>query len=739
MKIGKRIMQGPKYRKISTKIGIIITATLLIVFAILSILTISMSSRSSNRDIHAELTNLAQANGTQVQGILNSASRQSLAMQDYILNAYDQGKPVISSPENVKLKSAVYGTEMSDLRIEVENYLIKSMSSAVAADKDIIGFGVFFEPGKFEENIQNYALYVNREEAAAKKAEAFGNYSDFSTKEYYGPAKETKKPYFTKPAPYKGTNMITAVYPIIYKDEFMGAIVADIDVGRFSKITTTSENFNTLYVEILTSDFTTVYDSAFPDDMGHNLSEFVKNPEEMKNITNQAAAGNAFSCTGVRNDGEKVTRFFYPINAEGTNWWAETVLETSDLNKNTNQLMAAIVIISILSLVAVVGIVIMVLKKALKPIDGVVSAATKIASGDLDIQIETKSNDEIGVLSGTFLQMAENLKTIIEDINYLLGEMSRGNFRISTRHEEKYIGDYHEILTAMRAINRNLSSTLTEINTASDEVSTGAEQVSVSAQVLSQGATEQASSVQELTATISEISQNIRQNADDAQKASKLSEEAGTEIEESSRNMQQLMAAMEEITNISGQIGKIIKTIDDIAFQTNILALNAAVEAARAGEAGKGFSVVADEVRSLSGKSAVAAKNTTVLIESTASAIQKGRILADKAAESLRIVVDTTKSVDGKIQKIAKSSEEGAFAVTQVAAGLEQISAVVQTNSATAEESAAASEELSGQAQMLKNLVNGFKLRDKEGRMESAEESSGPAEVVDNQVTHSKY
>lgn len=231
------------------------------------------------------------------------------------------------------------------------------------------------------------------------------------------------------------------------------------------------------------------------------------------------------------------------------------------------------------------------------------------------------------------------------------------------------------------------------------------------AQALSQGATEQAASVEELTATIVEVSDDLKNSAAGAHHARQLSEEAGQDVAANNSQMQSLMAAMKEISQTSHEIGKIIKTIDDIAFQTNILALNAAVEAARAGASGKGFAVVADEVRNLAGKSAEAAKNTTALIESTLSAIETGRTLTNGTADSLDRVVEKTHRVDEQVRQIAEDMEREAYAVQQIAAGVDQISAVVQTNSATAEESAAASEELAGQASLLKEQIGRFQLK----------------------------
>ena len=228
---------------------------------------------------------------------------------------------------------------------------------------------------------------------------------------------------------------------------------------------------------------------------------------------------------------------------------------------------------------------------------------------------------------------------------------------------------------------------------------------------MSQGATEQASSIQELAASITEISNQVNQNAENAENASKKATNVGDQIISSNEHMQEMTSAMKEISEKSSQIGKIIKTIEDIAFQTNILALNAAVEAARAGEAGKGFAVVADEVRSLASKSAEASKDTSLLIEGSIQAVNKGTEIADITASQLLEVVSGAKDIVTTIDNIANASKQQANSVRQVTVGVDQISSVVQTNSATAEESAAASEELSGQAQILKELVNRFRLK----------------------------
>lgn len=331
--------------------------------------------------------------------------------------------------------------------------------------------------------------------------------------------------------------------------------------------------------------------------------------------------------------------------------------------------------------------------------------------GDLHSPIPViNSKDETKQLIDSLGIITQEISAVINDISVTMGEMANGNLDVDVSLD--YKGDFIPIKTATIKIIDSFNDTLKQINLAADQVSEGSGQVAHGAQELAYGATEQAAAIEELAASIHEISEQIEKSAGNAKNAKEKAGESSAEVEGSSGKMQEMMAAMEQISEKSAEIAKIVKTIEDIAFQTNILALNATIEAARVGEAGQGFAVVADEVRNLAGKSADAAKNTTILINETVLAVNNGVMIAQSTETSMGGVVTTSQEISSYIDQISVTADQQSTAVEQVSKGVEQISGVVQSNSATAEESAAASEELSAQAQSLKELVSRFQLKE---------------------------
>ena len=364
-----------------------------------------------------------------------------------------------------------------------------------------------------------------------------------------------------------------------------------------------------------------------------------------------------------------------------------------------------------LVLICLISLVLYVLKYVIKPMLHITEKVQPLQQGLLDMRLDYSADNELGDLARTLEQSVQLIHSYIEDINRIMGQLSEGNFDVST--SAAYIGDFSSIAQSINSFTDVLSQAIGSIQQAEGRVSENAEQLSSGAQALAQGATEQASAVEELYATLDELSKSAQQNvkaASDAQENARLT---GQQVTISGQQMEQMVAAMADITQASQQIDKIIATIENIAFQTNILALNAAVEAARAGSAGKGFAVVSDEVRSLAAQSDQAAKATKELIENAVQATEKGSRIVNEVSETLQKTLSLVTKSNEAIGSIAEAVQGEALSISQVTEGIGQISAVVQTNSASSEESAAVSSELFEQVNLLKEQTRRFQLKNR--------------------------
>ena len=497
----------------------------------------------------------------------------------------------------------------------------------------------------------------------------------------------------------QGSSIVGVVY-FVPHETFLNDIVSSIQVGENSRAYMINKSGDT--IADITLDTITVQNIENESQSDTSLTDLAKIHESMRQ------GKNGF---GEYTSGEDKMFAAYAPVADTDGWSIAVTAPQLNYLASTRDAMviniAAIVISILLSAVVALALSI----NIGKPMKACAKRMELLVQGDLDTPMpKITSKDETGMLAKSTASLVEGLSTVINDIGYLLNEMANQNLNVRTQHEDVYVGSFRNILLSMRNMKAELSDAIKQVNHSAEQVSAASSQLSASAQTLSQGTAEQASSVEELASRINEISEQAKHTASGALDVRGQTHQTGEEVSLCNQKMQNLMEAMDKIQTSSNEIEKILKTIDDIAFQTNILALNAAVEAARAGSAGKGFAVVAEEVRNLAGKSAEAAQNTSSLIEHSTDAVHTGSEIARNTAEILSEVVNSIQSVVDSIDNIAAVSNEQSDAVWQVSEGINQISIVVQSNSATAEEGASASEQLSAEAAGLKQLVNQFTL-----------------------------
>lgn len=452
--------------------------------------------------------------------------------------------------------------------------------------------------------------------------------------------------------------------------------------------------------------------TAAEKELFNELSEKMKNYDEIRTNTIELADSSSLEAmTYFRNNAAPLaTEISDLINTILTDKSSDGNAKSVHLARQTAVFIAIMCAIIFISILISLILATLVTKKITTPIEELKEVADRMAQGDLKCHLDYQSDDELGHLADSMRTMMTRISYYMDYISATTGKMAQGDFNIP-HASEAFKGEFRAIQISIENLTDSLNDVMLNITQASDQVASGSQQVAGSAQALSQGATEQASAIEELAATINDISNNINQNAKHAKETSSQVNSASTELTLGQERMHDLTEAMNTISDASSEIVKVIKTIEDIAFQTNILALNAAVEAARAGDAGKGFAVVAAEVRNLATKSQEASKNTAVLIDHALTSIESGNHIASDTTESMNRIIESSQRVSEFIYQITTASEEQALAISQVTLGIDQISSVIQTNSATSEESAAASQEMAGQAQLLKSLIQHFKLK----------------------------
>lgn len=661
--------RNTKNIKLSTKIVLLSGAILLVLNLLLAIIMSVLTGTGINRKQNAFL-----------QQVTDNAQHQ---MTDFI-DKYTVLTEMLA--ENPQIQSAILASNPAQPYSSQPNYqtLTTLLFDTTEKYNDIMGMGVgvinegliYTKDGKILDDIESLPVYNVVNEKRTIVTQPFVN-------------EVTQTLNVSICAPIASANGDTA-----------GFVTVNIGLDNLSAFSTALAFDETGSVTLLSKD-NVVMGYSNPQLIGQTFTDIEMSDNLRQEL--DTPSGNTMKYTI---SGQERTGIVTQIPDYG--WKLIVGMSTEEYGAQANSTVLWLLFLLVLSTVILALCLRLLIVKKLRPLSEVNHALREMSKGNLQVSIAHRSNDEIGQMADSMRSCLETLSMYVTEIASVMNRLEKGDLTVSSSVQFK--GDFIPIQHSIFGFVEELNYLMQSITQASEQVSAGSQHVAYGSQALAQGATEQASSVEELSATITQLSTTVKSNSEMAQNASVNATHVNAQIAESGEKMNQSLELMQQIRTSAAKVSGIIKTIEDIAFQTNILALNAAVEAARAGQSGKGFAVVADEVRNLAEKSAEASKATTTLISSMVASIEHGSESMQETKQYMDNVVAAASEITAVFQKISEASERQSTAITQVTQGTGQISSVVQTNSATAEQSAAASEQLSSQAENLKNLTRRFRI-----------------------------